>query len=141
MMHYYCHKAKSYIFLILSCALAALPLPTMADYITLDKLEQLNEIDQLSKTKLQIIFKHSTRCSISTMAMNRLLRLEDAFYQQADFYYLDLIAHRDVSAAIAERYHVHHESPQVIILKQGDATYDASHMEISVAELTSEISA
>jgi bacillithiol system protein YtxJ len=36
---------------------------------------------------------------------------------------------------------VHHESPQVIILKQGDATYDASHMEISVAELTSEISA
>ena len=102
---------------------------------------QLEEIKALSKEKPVLIFKHSTRCSISTMAMNRLLRLEDAFYQQADFYYLDLIAHRDVSAAIAERYHVHHESPQVIILKQGDATYDASHMEISVAELTSEISA
>ena len=75
------------------------------------------------------------------MALNRLMRLESDFYQQADFYYLDLIAHRDVSAAIAERYHVHHESPQVIILKQGDATYDASHTEIAVAELMSEVNA
>lgn len=107
----------------------------------LEQVALLDAITEQSFSKPQVLFKHSTRCSISTMAMNRLLRLEDAFYQQADFYYLDLIAHRDVSAAIAERYHVHHESPQVIILKQGDATYDASHMEILVAELTSEISA
>jgi bacillithiol system protein YtxJ len=107
----------------------------------LEQVALLDAITEQSFSKPQVLFKHSTRCSISIMAMNRLLRLEDAFYQQADFYYLDLIAHRDVSAAIAERYHVHHESPQVIILKQGDATYDASHMEISVAELTSEISA
>jgi bacillithiol system protein YtxJ len=107
----------------------------------LEQVALLDAITEQSFSKPQVLFKHSTRCSISTMAMNRLLRLEDAFYQQADFYYLDLIVHRDVSAAIAERYHVHHESPQVIILKQGDATYDASHMEISVAELTSEISA
>lgn len=107
----------------------------------LEQVALLDAITEQSFSKPQVLFKHSTRCSISTMAMNRLLRLEDAFYQQADFYYLDLIAYRDVSAAIAERYHVHHESPQVIILKQGDATYDASHMEISVAELTSEISA
>ncbi|MFN5546008.1 MAG: bacillithiol system redox-active protein YtxJ [Bacteroidota bacterium] len=107
----------------------------------LEQVALLDAITEQSFSKPQVLFKHSTRCSISTMAMNRLLRLEDAFYQQADFYYLDLIAHRDVSAAIAERYHVHHESPQVIILKQGDATYDASHMEISVAKLTSEISA
>ncbi len=107
----------------------------------LEQVAFLDAITEQSFRKPQVLFKHSTRCSISTMAMNRLLRLADAFYEQADFYYLDLIAHRDVSAAIAERYHVHHESPQVIILKQGDATYDASHMEISVAELTSEISA
>jgi bacillithiol system protein YtxJ len=107
----------------------------------LEQVALLDAITEQSFSKPQVLFQHSNRCSISTMAMNRLLRLEDAFYQQADFYYLDLIAHRDVSAAIAERYHVHHESPQVIILKQGDATYDASHMEISVAELKSEISA
>lgn len=107
----------------------------------LEQVALLDAITEQSFSKPQVLFKHSTRCSISTMAMNRLLRLEDAFYQQADFYYLDLIAHRDVSAAIAERYHVHHESPQVVILKQGDATYDASHSEISVAKLTSEINA
>jgi len=105
----------------------------------LEQVDALDAITEHSFAKPQVLFKHSTRCSISTMAMNRLLRLEDAFYQQADFYYLDLIAHRDVSAAIAERYHVHHESPQVIILKQGDATYDASHMEITVSELVSEV--
>lgn len=105
----------------------------------LEQVALLDAITEQSFRKPQVLFKHSTRCSISTMAMNRLLRLEDAFYEQADFYYLDLIAHRDVSAAIAERYHVHHESPQVIILKQGDATYDASHMEITVDELLSEV--
>ncbi len=78
----------------------------------LEQVALLDAITEQSFSKPQVLFKHSTRCSISTMAMNRLLRLEDAFYQQADFYYLDLIAHRDVSAAIAERYHVHHESPQ-----------------------------
>ena len=105
----------------------------------LEQVALLDVITEQSFRKPQVLFKHSTRCSISTMAMNRLLRLADAFYEQADFYYLDLIAHRDVSAAIAERYHVHHESPQVIILKQGDATYDASHMEITVDELLSEV--
>jgi bacillithiol system protein YtxJ len=105
----------------------------------LEQVAFLDVITEQSFRKPQVLFKHSTRCSISTMAMNRLLRLEDAFYEQADFYYLDLISHRDVSAAIAERYHVHHESPQVIILKQGDATYDASHMEITVDELLSEV--
>jgi bacillithiol system protein YtxJ len=105
----------------------------------LEHLIQLDAITEQSFQKPQVLFKHSTRCSISTMALNRLMRLNPDFYQQADFYYLDLIAHRDVSAAIAERYHVHHESPQVIILKQGDATYDASHMEITVDELLSEV--
>ena len=105
----------------------------------LEHLTQLDAITEQSFQKPQVLFKHSTRCSISTMALNRLMRLNTDFYQQADFYYLDLIAHRDVSAAIAERYHVHHESPQVIILKQGDATYDASHMEITVDELLSEV--
>jgi bacillithiol system protein YtxJ len=108
---------------------------------TLEHIAALDAIAEHSFSKPQVLFKHSTRCSISTMALNRLVRLDDVFYQQADFYYLDLIAHRDVSAAIAERFHVHHESPQVIVLKQGDATYDASHMEITTAELIEEVSA
>jgi len=52
---------------------------------------------------------------------------------------LDLIAYREISNAIAERFQVHHESPQVILVKNGEAVYDASHMEISTQELISEI--
>jgi bacillithiol system protein YtxJ len=67
------------------------------------------------------------------------MKLDDAFYSQADFYYLDLIAHRDVSAAIADTFDVHHESPQVVVVVNGEATYDASHMEITVSDLMSEV--
>lgn len=94
-----------------------------------------------SAERPQVLFKHSTRCSISTMALNRLMKLDDAFFAQADFYYLDLIAHRDVSAAIADTFDVHHESPQVVVVMNGEATYDASHMEINVAELLTETAA
>ncbi|MEY4041596.1 MAG: bacillithiol system redox-active protein YtxJ [Bacteroidetes bacterium] len=100
---------------------------------------ELPEIVLKSAERPQVLFKHSTRCSISTMALNRLMKLDDAFYSQADFYYLDLIAHRDVSAAIADTFDVHHESPQVVVVVNGEATYDASHMEITVSDLMSEV--
>lgn len=102
---------------------------------TLNSIEQLDSIIAESNGKPSVIFKHSTRCSISTMALNRLQKLDDAFYEKANFYYLDLIAFRDVSNAIADKLSVHHESPQVIYIENGDCTYDASHMEINCNEL------
>ena len=74
------------------------------------------------------------------MALNRLKSVEPEVLETAEFYYLDLIAHRDVSNYIAEKLDVHHESPQIVIVRDGDCTYDASHMEIEVKELISEIS-
>lgn len=106
-----------------------------AKWKTLNSIDQLQEVIQNSEVKPVVLFKHSTRCSISSMAMNRLENLETAFYEKADFYYLDLIAHRDVSNAIAEKLDVYHESPQVIFVKNGVCIYDASHMEISPKEL------
>ena len=105
----------------------------------LSTVSELPEIVLKSAIRPQVLFKHSTRCSISSMALNRLMKLEDAFYAQADFYYLDLIAHRDVSAAIADTFDVHHESPQVLVVINGEATYDASHMEITVSDLLAEV--
>ena len=105
----------------------------------LSTVSELPEIVLKSASRPQVLFKHSTRCSISSMALNRLIKLEDAFYAQADFYYLDLIAHRDVSAAIADTFDVHHESPQVLVVINGEATYDASHMEITVPDLLAEV--
>jgi bacillithiol system protein YtxJ len=106
-----------------------------AKWKTLNSIDQLQEVIQNSEVKPVVLFKHSTRCSISSMAMNRLENLETAFYEKADFYYLDLIAYRDVSNAIASKLDVHHESPQVIFVKKGECIYDASHMEISPKEL------
>ncbi len=106
-----------------------------AKWKTLNSIDQLQEIISASEVKPVVLFKHSTRCSISSMALNRLQNLEDAFYDKVDFYYLDLIAFRDVSNAIASKLDVYHESPQVIFVKNGECIYDASHMEISPKEL------
>lgn len=105
----------------------------------LNSIEQLDAIILESNNKSSVIFKHSTRCSISTMALNRLEKLENAFYEKANFYYLDLIAFRDVSNAIADKLSVHHESPQVVWVENGECTYDASHMEIKCSELVEQL--
>lgn len=103
------------------------------NWIPLTTEDQLNEIVQLSGTKSILIFKHSTRCSISTTALNRLERAWDSDVTPA--YYLDLIAFRPVSAAITERFNVEHQSPQVLVIKQGKCSYSATHLEISMSEI------
>lgn len=103
------------------------------NWISLTDEGQLQSIKELSKQKPQVIFKHSTRCHISSMVKNRLDRSND--YANADFYYLDLIAYRQLSATIAETFSVHHESPQVLLIKNGLCVYDESHNGISMDEI------
>lgn len=103
------------------------------------KLEDISQIDELieeSKTKSVVVFKHSTRCSISSMAWSRMERNwkeEDSI--KFSPYFLDLIAHRQISNAIAQRFSVPHESPQVIIIKNGKAVYNDSHMGINYQDV------
>ncbi len=106
---------------------------------TLNSIQQLEDILLDSNSKSSVIFKHSTRCSISTMALNRLEKLESSFYDKANIFYLDLIAYRDLSNVIAEKLNVHHESPQIILIENGECTYDASHMEINCKELVEQL--
>lgn len=94
---------------------------------------QLDAIKEESKTQPVVIFKHSTRCSISSMAKGRLEREEEP--QGVKFYYLDLIAYRDISNKIAEVFSVHHESPQVLLIKDGECVYEESHNGISMEEI------
>ncbi|MEM7101868.1 MAG: bacillithiol system redox-active protein YtxJ [Bacteroidota bacterium] len=98
---------------------------------TLDSEEQLKAIIKQSFEKPVAIFKHSTRCSISTMAMNRIDRSWDIPQDVVDLYYLDLIAYRPVSNKIAQLLEVQHESPQIILVKDGKAIYHTSHSDIS----------
>lgn len=101
----------------------------------LESLDQLNVIKEESKTQPVLIFKHSTRCSISSMALSRLEREWNSELDQLKAYYLDLIAFRQISNTIENAFGVYHESPQVLIIKNGECIYDASHMSISVNNL------
>jgi bacillithiol system protein YtxJ len=83
---------------------------------------------QHSFTDDVVIFKHSTRCSISSMALDRLIRGG----LKQNFYFLDLLQHRDLSQRIAEIFSVHHESPQLLLIRKGECIFEASHLEISV---------
>jgi bacillithiol system protein YtxJ len=83
--------------------------------------------------KPQVIFKHSTRCSISSMAKGRLERSDVP--KEADFYYLDLISYRQLSVRIAEEFHVHHESPQVLVIRNGKCVFDESHYSINMEDI------
>jgi bacillithiol system protein YtxJ len=86
---------------------------------------QLEEINELSSTKPVLIFKHSTRCSISFMAKNRF----EGGWEELDLsiWLLDLIKFRDLSNKIAEDFGVRHESPQILIIKDGKCIYSATH--------------
>jgi len=94
---------------------------------------QLADIKAESNSRPVIIFKHSTRCSISTMAKSRLER--SIAPDHISFYYLDLIRYRTISAMLAEEFGVHHESPQVLLIRSGACVYDESHNGISMDEI------
>lgn len=95
--------------------------------------QQLQDIKELSNSRPQVIFKHSTRCSISSVAKSRLDRSADP--EGIDFYYLDLIRYREISNKIAQLFDVHHESPQILLIKNGECVYDESHLSISIDEV------
>lgn len=104
------------------------------NWIDLNSIEQLEEIQQLSKDTPVLIFKHSTRCSISSMAKSRLER-EWNNDSNIKSFYLDLIEYRDISNEIASKFNVFHQSPQAILIKGGKSVYDASHSGISFDEM------
>ena len=104
----------------------------------LTDLGQLNEIITISNEKPIAIFKHSTRCSVSRMALKQF---ENKFNSSDKVtpYFLDLIAHRDISNEIANRFGVTHQSPQLILIKDGKAIYNVSHSDIDAEELGTKV--
>ncbi len=101
----------------------------------LTTLEQLEEIIEASSIQPVLLFKHSTRCSISSTALNRLERSWSVDQTKVLPFYLDLIAHRDISQAITSRFGIEHQSPQALVIKNGACTYDASHFDIQYEAL------
>ena len=104
----------------------------------LETNEQLQEI-KLSN-EYSLIFKHSTRCSISMMAKKRFELDWDALPENTNLFFLDLIRYREISNSIADIFDVHHESPQLLLIKDGECIYESSHGEISAEETAEQIS-
>jgi bacillithiol system protein YtxJ len=100
---------------------------------------QLSAIRDISKTKPVVIFKHSTRCHISVMIKSRLER--SIAPANALFYYLDLIRYRNISNSIAALFQVHHESPQILLIRNGECIYDESHNGISMDDIAEQAAA
>jgi bacillithiol system protein YtxJ len=93
-------------------------------------LTSLAQVDDIIAQPHPIaIFKHSTRCSISSMAKSRL---ERSVLPEIPFYYLDLLAYRQVSDYIAEKLGILHQSPQLIVIKEGNVLYHDSHNSIEI---------
>ena len=102
------------------------------NWISLESANQLNDIKH--QTGYSLIFKHSTRCSISMMAKRRFELDWDKLPDNMPLYFLDLLKHRDLSNKIAQDFSVHHESPQLLLIKDGKCVLDQSHGSISVED-------
>jgi bacillithiol system protein YtxJ len=103
----------------------------------LESAEQLNGIKQ--NQGYSIIFKHSTRCSISLMAKRRFELDWENLPDNVPLYFLDLIKYRDLSNQVAQDFQVHHQSPQLLLIKDGECILDQSHGGISLEEALSEL--
>ncbi|MBL7884392.1 MAG: bacillithiol system redox-active protein YtxJ [Bacteroidia bacterium] len=105
------------------------------------RLENNNQLTEIIKNSFDtsikgvLLFKHSTRCSISSMALSRLERNWNFNTTEFPAYYLDLLNYRTISNSIADTFKVEHASPQLLIIKNGECIYNASHSEISVSDV------
>ena len=106
-------------------------------WIPLESVEKLQDIKQAAG--YSILFKHSTRCSISLMAKKKFEHEWDSLPTNTTLYFLDMIKNRSISSAIADLFKVHHQSPQVLLIKDGECIYEASHGEISAEEAADQI--
>lgn len=106
----------------------------------LTSIEELDLLTAESTAKTALILKHSHRCNICHVVLDRLERYwKDEDDERLTPYFLDVLAHRGVSNAIAERFGVEHESPQVLLIKNGKCVYTASHSAVSYPDIMAEV--
>ena len=108
----------------------------MTPWNNIEKVQDIDNLIKCSYQKPQLIFKHSTRCSISAMALQRFERNWDVKNQEIDLNFLDLLAIRPISSHVANVFEVEHESPQVLLIINGRCIYHTSHNDISVTGIT-----
>jgi bacillithiol system protein YtxJ len=104
-------------------------------WIQLTILEQLDEVEKQSFKKPVVIFKHSTRCGTSSMVLRHFTN-DYSFPEEGVYlYFLDLLSYRDISNEIAVKFQVLHQSPQLLVIKNGQVVHHASHYHIQVEDI------
>lgn len=106
---------------------------------TISERSDFQTILQDSVKQPQLIYKHSNRCSICFVAKGNLEKASPDLLQYVDMHYLDVVKKREVSTYIAKSLNVRHESPQVILLNNGEVIWDASHGQIVAKEILDEL--
>jgi bacillithiol system protein YtxJ len=105
------------------------------EWIAIDSASQVKDIKE--QRGLSLLFKHSTRCSISAMVKRRFEKDWEQLPSDLPLYYLDLIAFREISNEVANIFFVHHESPQLLLIENGECILDLSHGDVTVEEVLS----
>ncbi len=109
---------------------------TYLSWTPLISVEEINTIKEISKIQSILIFKHSTRCGISRMVIKQFESLFNEENKHLKVYYLDLLNFREVSSKLSEVFQVIHQSPQLLVIKNGISVYDESHYEITKVNLS-----
>lgn len=105
-------------------------------FTALVREDELDALVVRSSTRPVLIFKHSPTCGTSYFALDEL----SAWGQEqdaADVHLVDVIAHRVVSNEIARRFGVRHQSPQVLLVRDGRVLWHASHYSVTAASVAS----
>ena len=109
---------------------------TYLSWTPLVSVEDIDTIKEISKNQSVLIFKHSTGCGISRMVIKQFESLFNEENKQLKVYYLDLLNFREVSSKLSEVFQVIHQSPQLLVIKNGISVYDESHYEITKVNLS-----
>ena len=112
----------------------------LEDWKILNDTAQIEEIKKQSFNKPVVIFKHSISCGISGLAKHNLEKDWNFDTTSLDFYYLDLLSHRPVSNLVAEAFDVVHQSPQILVIKDGKSVFDTSHHLVNVESIEKALS-
>jgi bacillithiol system protein YtxJ len=105
------------------------------EWLFLTEIGQLDEIRQLSFSEPVVLYKNSTRCSISMMVKSRIESSWEETLPHTKIYYLDLLVHRNISDEIARMFNIEHESPQILVIKDGACKYTSTHGAITVKSI------
>ncbi len=104
-------------------------------WLRLTRIEDLDRLHQESFNNRVVIFKHSTRCGISRMVLREFEKSFDVSQENIKLYFLDLLSFREVSNEVAIRFQVLHQSPQLIVLRNGITVHHSSHYSIDAGVL------